>query len=143
LEVKKLTDDFLLRYEKRRCFDEHLVTFSSLAHGEPYVYKDTYLIFYNSSSEMLWLSHGRHRHTFETKKARILREIVEKETLHITLSYLFFLCSLSSFSIVKLQLSNREKSAKDFGVTQSRLLLFPLPFQLLLLLQIVGLSSLF
>lgn len=43
LEVKKLTDDYLLRYQRRRCFDEHLVTFYSLAYGEPYVYKDTYL----------------------------------------------------------------------------------------------------
>jgi len=54
--VKKLTDDDLLRYQRHGYFDEHLATLYSLAYGEPYIYKDTYLLYHDPLSKTLWLT---------------------------------------------------------------------------------------
>lgn len=54
--MKKLTVEDMLRYQKRGYFDEHLVTFYSLAYGEPYAYKNTYLVYHDALSKALSLT---------------------------------------------------------------------------------------
>lgn len=51
--VRKLTDNDALSYQRRGYFDEHLVTLYSLAYGEPCIYKETYLLYYDSIKKEL------------------------------------------------------------------------------------------
>jgi len=44
-DLKSPSKDELVSYQRRGCFDEHLVTFYSLAYGKPYIYRDTYLLY--------------------------------------------------------------------------------------------------
>jgi len=47
----------MLSYHQRfGSFDEHLVSLYSLAYGNPYIYKDTYLVYYDKHSKILYLS---------------------------------------------------------------------------------------
>ena len=46
----------LIQYQRSGCFDEHLVSFYSLAYGNPYIYKDTYFIYYDKYSRILYAS---------------------------------------------------------------------------------------
>lgn len=55
-DLRSLTEVDLLRCQKSGYFDEHLTTFYSLAYGEPYIYRDTYLIYSDPSSKMLSIS---------------------------------------------------------------------------------------
>lgn len=43
----------MILYQRLGHFDEHLVTLYSLAYGEPYIYKETYLLYYNPSKKEL------------------------------------------------------------------------------------------
>jgi len=54
--LKRLTKNTLILYQQLGHFDEHLASFYSLAFGEPYVYKDTYLVYYDRFSKILYLS---------------------------------------------------------------------------------------
>jgi hypothetical protein len=46
----------LVQYQRFGHFDEHLVSLYSLAYGDPYIYKDTYLIYYDKFSRILYVS---------------------------------------------------------------------------------------
>ena len=46
----------LTQYQRFGRFDEHLVSLYSLAYGNPYIYKDTYLVYYDKYSRILYLS---------------------------------------------------------------------------------------
>jgi hypothetical protein len=46
----------LTQYQRFGRFDEHLVSLYSLAYGNPYIYKDTYLVYYDKHSRILYLS---------------------------------------------------------------------------------------
>ncbi len=54
--IKRLTKNTLVLYQQLGHFDEHLASFYSLAFGEPYVYEDTYLVYYDRFSKILYLS---------------------------------------------------------------------------------------
>lgn len=43
----------MIYYQRRGYFDEHLVTLYSTAYGEPYIHKDTYLVYYDALSKNL------------------------------------------------------------------------------------------
>jgi len=45
-----------MRNQRFGRFDEHLASFYSIAYGEPYIYKDTYLAYYDKYSKILYLS---------------------------------------------------------------------------------------
>ena len=63
--MKRLLNNDIPRCQKRGNFDEHLITLNSQIYGDPYIYEDTYLIYHDSLSKMLWLTlfelkgHGR------------------------------------------------------------------------------------
>lgn len=46
----------LIRYQRLGRFDEHLAGLYSLVYGDPYVYKYTYLVYYDKYSRILYLS---------------------------------------------------------------------------------------
>jgi len=54
--LKRLTKNTLVLYQRLGHFDEHLASFYSLAFGEPYIYKDTYLLYYDRFSKILYLT---------------------------------------------------------------------------------------
>ena len=54
--LKRLTKNAMILYQQLGHFDEHLAGFYSLTFGEPYVYKDTYLLYYDRFSKILYLS---------------------------------------------------------------------------------------
>ncbi len=51
--MKRLSDKELRRWQKYGRFDEHLATLHSLAYGEPYIYEDTYLVYYDPNDKSL------------------------------------------------------------------------------------------
>jgi len=53
---RRLTKSMLVQYQHFGRFDEHLAGFYSLAYGNPYIYKDTYLVYYDKYSRILYLS---------------------------------------------------------------------------------------
>ncbi len=53
LKIRKLTDTDALNCQRLGYFDEHLVTLYSLAYGEPYIFQETYLLYYDSSKKEL------------------------------------------------------------------------------------------
>ncbi|MDH5459983.1 MAG: hypothetical protein OEW71_02985, partial [Candidatus Bathyarchaeota archaeon] len=53
---RRLTKNMLIQYQHFGRFDEHLAGFYSLAYGNPYIYKDTYLVYYDKYSKILYLS---------------------------------------------------------------------------------------
>jgi len=54
--LKRLTKNTMVLYQRLGHFDEHLASFYSLAFGEPYIYKDTYLLYSDRLSKILYLS---------------------------------------------------------------------------------------
>jgi len=46
----------LVQYQRFGHFDEHLVSLYSLAYGDPYIYKNTYLVYYDKYSRILYIS---------------------------------------------------------------------------------------
>jgi len=46
----------VLLYQKRGCFDEHLITLNAQVYGNPYVFEDTFLVYHDPMSETLWLT---------------------------------------------------------------------------------------
>jgi len=54
--VRRLKKSMLVQYQRFGHFDEHLVSLYSLAYGDPYIYKDTYLIYYDKYSRILYVS---------------------------------------------------------------------------------------
>ncbi|MGQ9460964.1 MAG: phosphatidylglycerol lysyltransferase domain-containing protein [Candidatus Bathyarchaeaceae archaeon] len=54
--LKRLTRNKLVLYQRLGHFDEHLASFYSLAFGEPYIYKDTYLLYYDRFSKILYFT---------------------------------------------------------------------------------------
>jgi len=54
--LKRLSDDDVSRYQKQGNFDEHLITLNSQVYGDPYVYNDTYLIYHDPLSKILWFT---------------------------------------------------------------------------------------
>ena len=55
-DLESLSEDGLLRCQRCGYLDEHLTTFYALAYGDPYIYRDTYLIYSDSLSKMLSIS---------------------------------------------------------------------------------------
>ncbi len=53
---RRIKKSMLIHYQRFGCFDEHLVSLYSLAYGNPYIYKDTYLVYYDKYSRILYLS---------------------------------------------------------------------------------------
>ncbi len=53
---RRLKKSMLTQYQRFGRFDEHLVSLYSLAYGNPYIYKDTYLVYYDKYSRILYLS---------------------------------------------------------------------------------------
>ncbi|PVX23958.1 MAG: hypothetical protein CW691_09200 [Candidatus Bathyarchaeum sp.] len=53
---RHLTKSALVHYQSLGQFDEHLVSLYSLAYGRPYIYKDTYLAYYDKYSKILHLN---------------------------------------------------------------------------------------
>ena len=53
---KHLTKSALVYYQNFGLFDEHLASLYSLAYGKPYIYKDTYLAYFDSYGKILHLS---------------------------------------------------------------------------------------
>jgi hypothetical protein len=54
--LRRLNRRMLTQYKRFGRFDEHLVSLYSLAYGNPYIYKDTYLVYYDKHSRILHLS---------------------------------------------------------------------------------------
>jgi hypothetical protein len=54
--LRRLKKSMLVHYQRFGHFDEHLVSFYSLAYGDPYIYKDTYLVYYDRHSKILYAS---------------------------------------------------------------------------------------
>ncbi len=46
----------LVQYQRFGHFDEHLVSLYSIAYGDPYIYKNTYLAYYDRYSHILYVS---------------------------------------------------------------------------------------
>jgi hypothetical protein len=46
----------MVLYQRLGRFDEHLVSFHSVAFGDPYIYEDTYLLHHDRLSKILYLS---------------------------------------------------------------------------------------
>lgn len=56
MKVERLTDKDVINCQKRGYFDEHLATLYSVAYGEPYLYENRYLIYYDALSKTVWLT---------------------------------------------------------------------------------------
>jgi len=56
LKLKRLTEDDVVQCQKRGYFDEHLATLYSVAYGEPYIYRNKYLLYHDQMSKILWLT---------------------------------------------------------------------------------------
>ena len=54
--LKRLTTDDIKHFQSLGSFDEHLIGLYSVAFGDPYVYEDTYSLYYDRLSKMLYLS---------------------------------------------------------------------------------------
>jgi hypothetical protein len=54
--VKRLTEQDVSRYQERGYFDEHLITLNAQVYGDPYIYKDAYLVYHDPMTKMLWLT---------------------------------------------------------------------------------------
>lgn len=54
--LRRLKKSMLVQYQRFGHFDEHLVSLYSLAYGDPYIYKDTYLVYYDKHSRILYAS---------------------------------------------------------------------------------------
>lgn len=54
--LRRLKKSMLVQYQRFGQFDEHLVSLYSLAYGDPYIYKDTYLVYYDRYSRILYVS---------------------------------------------------------------------------------------
>jgi hypothetical protein len=65
--VKRLSENDVPRYQERGYFDEHLITLNAQVYGDPYIYEDTYLVYHDPMSKMLWLTlfelNGQENHT--------------------------------------------------------------------------------
>lgn len=73
---RHLKKSALIHYQSFGKFDEHLVSFYSLAYGKPYIYKDTYFAYYDKYSKILHLSF------FELHKKENKVSCVQEATKH-------------------------------------------------------------
>lgn len=55
-DIKRLTQKAIALYQQLGQFDEHLITLYSVAFGAPYTYNDTYILYYDENSKILYLS---------------------------------------------------------------------------------------
>ena len=56
MSIKRLTRKSAALYQQLGHFDEHLITLYSVAFGIPYIYNDTFILYYDKSSSILYLS---------------------------------------------------------------------------------------
>ena len=56
MKLKPLTQNDIVHCQKRGYFDEHLATLYSVAYGEPYIYKNKYLLYHDPMSKIVWLT---------------------------------------------------------------------------------------
>jgi hypothetical protein len=56
LKLKFLEKNEVVDCQKRGYFDEHLATLYSVAYGDPYICHNKYLLYHDSSSEIVWLT---------------------------------------------------------------------------------------
>jgi hypothetical protein len=54
--LKRLLKNDFSRYQKRGSFDEHLISLNSQVYGDPYIYEDTYPVYYDRTSKMIWVT---------------------------------------------------------------------------------------
>jgi len=54
--VKRLTEDDVPSYQRRGYFDEHLITLNAQVYGSAYTFEDTYLVYHDPLTKMLWLT---------------------------------------------------------------------------------------
>lgn len=45
----------LIEYKKKGYFDEHIITLQSLVFGQPFIYSDTYLLYWDPSNKSIWI----------------------------------------------------------------------------------------
>jgi len=75
----------LIQYQHFGRFDEHLAGFYSLAYGNPYIYKDTYLVYYDKYSRILYLSlFELHESENKLKCIRTATKLFKPEKLIVT-----------------------------------------------------------
>ena len=73
---RHLTKSSLIHYQSLGQFDEHLVSLYSLAYGKPYIYKDTYLVYYDKYSKIL------HLNFFELHQSENKFSCIQEATKH-------------------------------------------------------------
>lgn len=56
MKLKRLSDEDIIKSQRRGYFDEHLATLYSTAFGEPYLYENKYLIYHDSASKTISLT---------------------------------------------------------------------------------------
>lgn len=56
MSLKRLTRKASSLYQQLGQFDEHLITLYSVAYGSPYIYNDTFILYHDRSSNILYLS---------------------------------------------------------------------------------------
>lgn len=54
--MKRLTENDVPRCQERGYFDEHLITLNAQVYGDAYIYEDTFLVYHDPLSRMLWLT---------------------------------------------------------------------------------------
>ncbi|MDH5754144.1 MAG: DUF2156 domain-containing protein [Candidatus Bathyarchaeota archaeon] len=82
---RRLTKNMLIQYQHFGRFDEHLAGFYSLAYGNPYIYKDTYLVYYDKYSRILYLSlFELHESENKLKCIRTAMKLFKPEKLIVT-----------------------------------------------------------
>jgi len=56
LKLKRLNKNEVVHCQRRGYLDEHLATLYSVAYGEPYTYKNEYLLYHDQMSKIVWLT---------------------------------------------------------------------------------------
>jgi len=56
LKLKRLTQDEVVQCQRRGYLDEHLATLYSVAYGEPYIYRNKYLLYHDPMSKIVGLT---------------------------------------------------------------------------------------
>lgn len=75
----------LIRNQRFGRFDEHLASLYSLAYGSPYIYKDTYLAYYDKYSGILYLSlFELHESENKLECIQVAKELFKPEKLVVT-----------------------------------------------------------
>jgi len=75
---KRIQENDVSRCQERGYFDDHLITLNAQVYGDPYIYEDTYLVYHDPISKMLWLTlfelkgHENHADRLECLKTSLV-----------------------------------------------------------------------